>query len=201
MPHPAATSAKHQQCHNVFIGFRQVSVGIQKPASRLLGHGGSGNCRTSAQSSDPQSMTLSNNLGQFLSGLVWCNNAMATGQLWLFPPPRPLVERFGDEFFHALPAAPGVYLLCGESEGVLYVGKARNLRKRLSSYRVANPERLPRRIVRLLFRVRRIEFDVCATEVEAVEREAALICVLQPRFNRAGQVWPRPAKVSKPDSA
>lgn len=114
---------------------------------------------------------------------------MATGQLWLFPPPRPLVERFGADFFRALPAAPGVYLLCGETEGVLYVGKARNLRQRLSSYRVANPERLPRRIMRLLFKVRRIEFDVCVSEAAAVEREAALICVLQPRFNHAGQVW------------
>jgi excinuclease UvrABC nuclease subunit len=115
---------------------------------------------------------------------------MATGQLWMFEPPKPLLERFGEEFFHALPTKPGVYLLCGDSEGVLYVGKARNLRKRLSSYRVANPERLPRRIIRLLFRVRRIEFDVCASEAAATAREAALICVLQPRFNRAGQVWP-----------
>lgn len=41
---------------------------------------------------------------------------MATGQLWLFPPPRPLVERFGADFFRALPEAPGVYLLCGERE-------------------------------------------------------------------------------------
>ena len=85
---------------------------------------------------------------------------MATGQLWLFPPSRPLVERFGEEFFHALPTAPGVYLMCGEREGVLYVGKACNLRQRLSSYRVANPERLPRRIIRLLHQVRRIELDV-----------------------------------------
>ena len=45
---------------------------------------------------------------------------MATGQLWLFPPPRPLVERFGEEFFRQLPTRPGVYLFCGPSEGVLY---------------------------------------------------------------------------------
>ena len=47
---------------------------------------------------------------------------MAAGQLWLFPPPKPLVERFGDDFFRALPSGPGVYFMCGTSEGVLYVG-------------------------------------------------------------------------------
>lgn len=116
---------------------------------------------------------------------------MAAGQLWLFSPPRPLVERLGEEFFHALPSSPGVYLMCGEREGVLYVGKARNLRKRLSSYRVANPERFPRRLIRLLHQVRRIELDVCPTEDAARHREELLICVLQPRFDRAGVVWNR----------
>ncbi len=116
---------------------------------------------------------------------------MAKGQLWLFPPPRPLVERLGQDFFRAVPAAPGVYLMCGEREGVLYVGKARDLRKRLSSYRVANPERMPRRIIRLLYQVRRIELDICASEAAAHFREQELISALQPRFNRAGVVWPK----------
>src|ERR1043165_8854492 len=114
---------------------------------------------------------------------------MAAGQLWLFDPPKPLVERFGEEFFSTLPTGPGVYFLCGASEGVLYVGKARNLRKRLGSYRVANPERLPRRIIRLLHQVRRIEWDECPTETLAQCREELLINVLQPRFNRAGVVY------------
>jgi excinuclease UvrABC nuclease subunit len=116
---------------------------------------------------------------------------MAAGQLWLFDPPKPLVERFGNEFFSKLPTGPGVYFMCGESEGVLYVGKARNLRKRLGSYRVANPERLPRRIVRLLHQVRRIEWDECPTEEAARHREELLICVLAPKFNSAGKVWER----------
>lgn len=115
---------------------------------------------------------------------------MATGQLWLFPPPRPLVERLSKDFFRTLPAQPGVYLMCGVESGVLYVGRAKNLRKRLSSYRVANPERLPRRMLRLLHCVRRIEYDVCADERVAQAREEMLICVLAPRFNRAGKVWP-----------
>ena len=80
--------------------------------------------------------------------------------------------------------------MCGPSEGVLYVGKARNLRRRLCSYRVANPERLPRRIIRLLHQVTRIEFDACPTEDLAWYREEMLIAVLGPKFNRAGKVWP-----------
>ena len=124
---------------------------------------------------------------------------MATGQLWLFPPPKPLVEQLGEDFFRAVPSGPGVYFMCGASEGVLYVGKARNLRKRLSrltrshplarpsraftfgripfavsqtaQVRVANPERLPRRIIRLLHRVTRIEWDECPSEEAARARE------------------------------
>jgi excinuclease UvrABC nuclease subunit len=116
---------------------------------------------------------------------------MAAGQLWLFDPPKPLVERFGNEFFRKVPSRPGVYLMCGASEGVLYVGKARNLRKRLGSYRVANPERLPRRIIRLLHQVRRIEWDECTSEDAARHREELLICVLAPKFNAVGKVWER----------
>src|SRR5215472_6470943 len=115
---------------------------------------------------------------------------MSAGQLGLFDPPKPLVERLGEEFFSALPTGPGVYLMCGEGEGVLYVGKARNLRKRLSSYRVANPERFPRRMIRLLHRVTRIEWDTCPSEAAARHREEELICVLMPKFNAAGKAWP-----------
>jgi hypothetical protein len=127
---------------------------------------------------------------------------MAAGQLWLFDPPKPLVERFGDDFFSALPTGPGVYLMCGEAEGVLYVGKARNLRKRIGSYRVANPERLPRRTIRLLHQVRRIEWDECPSEEAASQREELLICVLAPKFNAAGKVWerkgtPRPRSICR----
>jgi excinuclease UvrABC nuclease subunit len=124
------------------------------------------------------------------------NLRMTAGQLWLFSAPKPLVERFGDDFFRALPSGPGVYFMCGDREGVLYVGKARNLRKRLASYRVANPERLPRRIIRLLHRVTRIEFDICPTEEAARYREELLICVLNPRFNGAGKVWERRTRPS-----
>jgi len=116
---------------------------------------------------------------------------MATGQLWLFPPPRPLVEKLGDEFFRALLERPGVYLMCGRQEGVLYVGKAKNLRNRLACYRVANPERMSRKTIRMLHQVTRVEWDECPDERAAEAREELLICVLMPKFNRAGKVWSR----------
>jgi len=116
---------------------------------------------------------------------------MGAGQLWLFDPPRPLVERLGEDFFREAPSGPGVYLMCGAEEGILYVGKARNLRQRLGAYRVANPERMPRRVIRLLWAVRRIEWDLCASEAAAQEREEALIAALNPKFNAAGKVWER----------
>jgi len=111
------------------------------------------------------------------------------GQLWLFPPAKPLIVRLGKEFFQQLPTCPAVYLMCGPGEGVLYVGKAKNLRKRLASYRVANPERMSRRVIRLLSQVTRIHWDECRNEQVAVYREEMLIVALNPRFNRAGNVW------------
>ena len=117
-----------------------------------------------------------------------CENQL----LWL-PPVRPLGERLGAEFFRAVPECPGVYLLCGRGDGVLYVGKARNLRRRLAAYRSANPDRWPRKLGRLLAAVERIHWDECATEAAALERESELLRTLQPRFNTAG-VFPAPAE-------
>jgi excinuclease UvrABC nuclease subunit len=85
--------------------------------------------------------------------------------------------------------------MCGASEGVLYVGKASNLRKRLAAYRVANPERMSRRMIRLLNQTRRIEWDECQSEEAAGYREELLICVLAPKFNRVGKVWPRTGRI------
>ena len=106
-----------------------------------------------------------------------------------WPDPQPLVDRLGRDFFRTLPERPGVYLMRGASEVVLYVGKAKNLRKRLGSYRVANPERMPRRHLRLLHLVIKIELQECADEQAALSREAELLRTLKPRFNRAG-TWP-----------
>lgn len=115
----------------------------------------------------------------------------AGNQLLLLPPARPLGERLGREFFRTVPPRPGVYLMCGHGDGVLYVGKAKNLRQRLGNYRSANTERLSHKLRRLLLVVERIHWDECATEAAALAREARLLLALRPRFNTVG-VYPAP---------
>jgi excinuclease UvrABC nuclease subunit len=110
-------------------------------------------------------------------------------QLLLIPDARPLEKRLGRKFFRKAPRRPGVYLMRDKADRVVYVGKAKDLRQRLSHYRIANPDRMPRRHLRLVREVQRIEFQFCANESSALAREAKLLRSLKPRFNRAG-VWP-----------
>jgi predicted GIY-YIG superfamily endonuclease len=112
----------------------------------------------------------------------------------LFPDPKPLVERLGRDFFRELPRKAGVYLMRDGAGTILYIGKAKSLRQRLGSYRVANPDRVPKRLLRLLHAVEKIEYQECPDEAAALRREAELLRELKPRFNRAG-VWPAPPKV------
>src|SRR6476619_2328494 len=111
---------------------------------------------------------------------------MSARQQFLFPPERPIVERLGADFFRNLPPCPGVYKMHDASGEIIYIGKARNLRQRLRSYRVANPETLSRRHLRLLQRIARIELELCEDESAALKHEATLIRSHRPKFNRAG---------------
>src|SRR5213595_3608176 len=96
-------------------------------------------------------------------------------QMLLFSDPRPLVDRLGPGFFRDAPQTPGVYLMRDSLDRILYIGKARNLKKRLASYRVANPDRLRRRHLKLLRSVARIELQECGSESSALAHEAELL--------------------------
>jgi predicted GIY-YIG superfamily endonuclease len=117
---------------------------------------------------------------------------MASGQQLLFAPEKPLVKRFGKKFFQRIPQRPGVYQMHDARGKVVYVGKAKNLRQRLADYRIAHPEQSPRRRLRLLREVARIEFQLCPSETAALKQEAKLIRELKPKFNRAGVWQPAP---------
>ncbi len=110
-------------------------------------------------------------------------------QLWLFPPPKPLKGRFSGDFFRSLPKGPGVYFFFDDTGRLIYIGKAKNLRQRVGSYRYVHPDRDSRKTWRLVNQVRRIEWRVCESHAEALLLESRLLREHRPRFNRAN-VWP-----------
>ncbi|WOX57047.1 excinuclease ABC subunit UvrC [Methanoculleus receptaculi] len=80
-----------------------------------------------------------------------------------------------------LPAEPGCYLFSDEGGNVIYVGKARNLRKRVSSY--FSRHDLDPKTARLVDAIAGIDFIVTDTEVEAFILENTLIKKHQPKYN------------------
>ncbi|MCL2715187.1 MAG: excinuclease ABC subunit UvrC [Alphaproteobacteria bacterium] len=80
------------------------------------------------------------------------------------------------------PTSPGVYRMLNRAGDVLYVGKAKNVRKRLSSYARVNAPH-PARILRMIAATVALEIVSTTTETEALLLEANLIKQLRPRFN------------------
>jgi len=85
------------------------------------------------------------------------------------------------EFVKRLPNNPGVYRMFNEAGDVLYVGKARNLKKRVSNYALGKVH--SNRIARMVRETANMEFVTTRTETEALLLEANLIKRLRPRFN------------------
>ncbi|PCI57007.1 MAG: excinuclease ABC subunit C [Alphaproteobacteria bacterium] len=81
----------------------------------------------------------------------------------------------------SLPLTPGVYRMISDTDDVLYVGKAKALKKRVVSY--TNFEKLPHRLQCMVSMTRRMEFINTHTEADALILEANLIKQYKPRFN------------------
>lgn len=85
------------------------------------------------------------------------------------------------EFAKTLPEKPGVYRMYSQNNDILYIGKARNLKRRVSDY--TRPEGHSVRIQRMIHATYNMEFIVTNTETEALLLEANLIKHLNPRYN------------------
>ncbi len=86
------------------------------------------------------------------------------------------------EFKKDLPVDPGVYLFRDGSDRVIYVGKAKNLKNRVSSY-FNSPSEMSPKTVMMVSRARYLEFILTGTENEAFILESTLIKKHMPRYN------------------
>ncbi|QEX15699.1 UvrABC system protein C [Hypericibacter terrae] len=80
-----------------------------------------------------------------------------------------------------LPSSPGVYRMLNAAGDALYVGKARNLKRRVTSY--TQTDRLPMRLKRMVAETQSLEVVVTHTEVEALLLESNLVKRMRPRYN------------------
>lgn len=81
-----------------------------------------------------------------------------------------------------LPSDPGIYKYFNEEDTILYVGKAKNLKKRLASYFVSS-KNLPYKTRLMLRHATRIEYTITKSESDALLLENSLIKKFQPRYN------------------
>ena len=98
--------------------------------------------------------------------------------------PRPDIEAgiaVVQEQVRNLPSSPGVYRMLDSNGDVLYVGKARNLKKRVVSYTA--PAKISHRIFRMVSETTSMVIVTTHTEVEALLLESNLIKRLKPRYN------------------
>ena len=86
-----------------------------------------------------------------------------------------------EAYLKNLPDGPGVYRMLSAKGDVLYVGKARSLKKRVAAY--AKPALLPYRIARMVSETAEMMFISTASETEALLLEINLIKRLKPRYN------------------
>ncbi len=99
--------------------------------------------------------------------------------------------RFDRSDLEAIPARPGLYRFEGENGRLLYIGKSRDLRRRLSEYfrPLASDHR---RRARLLAEIRELSWETCPCELEALILESVAIRTLRPPFNQQIEIHAEP---------
>ena len=80
-----------------------------------------------------------------------------------------------------IPSKPGIYQMIGENEEYLYIGKAKNLKNRVTFY--TKPKRLNSRLTYMVSNTKRMEIIITSSEMEALLLESNLIKKFEPTFN------------------
>ncbi|MDC0074166.1 excinuclease ABC subunit UvrC [Alphaproteobacteria bacterium] len=82
---------------------------------------------------------------------------------------------------NSIPEKPGIYLMLNSNNKIQYVGKAKNLKKRIASY--LNKDKLSIRIAGMIALTAKLEITITSTEVEALLLESNLIKKYKPKYN------------------
>ncbi len=98
-------------------------------------------------------------------------------------------QKFGIEFISSLPKLPAVYRVYDQQDELIYVGKAKNLRRRLSQYRNAKRRKKHHKMRAVVASAVRIEYDLFETDLDACLQETHLIQVHRPKLNIAGAFY------------
>jgi len=99
---------------------------------------------------------------------------------------RDFDRKFGAEFLESIPGFPGVYLVYNLKDELIYVGKAKNLKRRLSQYRNTARRKKHRRMRGIVKEAARIEIQCADTHLEACLTETKLIQKHRPHWNIVG---------------
>lgn len=94
-----------------------------------------------------------------------------------------LEKKLGRDMFNKIPESPGIYRFYDSADKLLYTGKAKNLRKRLFTYKRASAGKTTRKEAALIGRINRFEYDVFDCEEEAILAENRWIRGQRPEFN------------------
>lgn len=95
-------------------------------------------------------------------------------------------KKFGPDLLATVPSAPGVYRFFDAAGDVVYVGKAKDLRRRLGQYRAAGPGKRGKKPRVIVKDAVALDWDVHESELDACLAEVRLIQTLRPRHNVAG---------------
>jgi excinuclease UvrABC nuclease subunit len=94
--------------------------------------------------------------------------------------------RLGKDFLGSVPALPGIYKVYDAASQLIYVGKAKNLKRRLGQYRNAKRRKKHRKMRKIIEAAENISVQVCESELAAEILETQLIQSCRPRWNVVG---------------
>jgi hypothetical protein len=95
-------------------------------------------------------------------------------------------RKFGPEFLSSVPRQPGVYSFFDAAGKRVYVGKAKNLRRRLGQYRNPRRQKKNAKLRSIIADAARVELQLCDSDLDACLLENRLIRELRPKWNVAG---------------